>query len=570
MKNSTKMRFLALILALITLFSTACKAKPDGNIKETESETQGQTEIQTPSQTDELTGSQTTNQTSDQTSDQTTENTEDETSKHPEDVTTEQTTDQVQDGTCNNHLDVDDNGYCDSCNDVVIVYIDFYAINDLHGKFSDTDSQPGVDELTTYLEQARKKNPNSIFLSSGDMWQGSPESNLTSGAMITEWMNRIGVSAMTLGNHEFDWGEDAVIANSAIASFPFLAINIYDRDTNKRVDYCESSVVVELNGVTVGIIGAIGDCYSSIAPDKVEDIYFKTGSALTELVKAESTRLRESGVDIIVYSIHDGGTAADSIASGSSYYDIALSKGYVDIVFEGHSHKSYVKVDGNGIYHVQGGGDNDGITYARAKYNLANNNKAVLDAKFISTNEYKSLDDSPIINELLDKYKDEIAAGDEVLGQTTSRRTSNFLRNLVAQLYYEKGVELWGDKYDIVLGGGYLSVRSPYELQRGDIRYGDLYSIFPFDNNLVLCSIKGSDLQSRFFNTTNSNYFIYYDTYGQEVKYNLDRNKTYYIIVDSYSSSYAPNRLTEVARLDEPIYARDLLAEYIRQGGLSH
>ncbi len=557
MKNSTKTRFLALILALITLFSSACRAKPDGNTGETESETQAQTEG--------LTGSQTT----DKTTDQTTEITEGDTSKPPVEESTEQTTDQVQDDTCKNHLDVDDNGYCDSCNDIVIVYIDFYAINDLHGKFSDTDSQPGVDELTTYLEQARKKNPNSIFLSSGDMWQGSPESNLTSGAMITEWMNRIGVSAMTLGNHEFDWGEDADISSSAIASFPFLAINIYDRDTNKRVEYCESSVVIELNGISVGIIGAIGDCYSSIAPDKVEDIYFKTGNDLTELVKAESTRLRESGVDFIVYSIHDGGTAGESIASGSSYYDIALSNGYVDIVFEGHSHKSYVKVDGNGIYHVQGGGDNDGITYARAKCNLANNNKAVLDAKFISTNEYTSLDDSPIINELLDKYKDEIAAGDEVLGQTTSRRTSNFLRNLVAQLYYEKGVELWGDKYDIVLGGGYLSVRSPYELQRGDIRYGDLYSIFPFDNNLVLCSIKGSDLQSRFFNTTNSNYFIYYDTYGQEVKYNLDRNKTYYIIVDSYSSTYAPNRLTEVARLDEPIYARDLLAEYIKQGGLS-
>ncbi len=468
---------------------------------------------------------------------------------------------------CNgNHKDKDDNGFCDHCDSLVLVYFDFYALNDLHGKFSDTDSQPGVDELTTYIERARERNPNIVLLASGDMWQGSPESNLTAGNMMTEWMNRIGFDAMTLGNHEFDWGEEAIIENEELAEFPFLAINIYDKDTNKQVEYCESSVVIELNGVTVGIIGAMGDCYSSIAPDKVEGVYFITGDALTDLVKAESEKLRAEGVDFIVYSLHDGGSSG-SVGYGTSYYDITLSRGYVDLVFEGHTHKSYVKADDEGIYHLQGGGDNDGITCAYARYNTANGNKAVLDAKFIRTNEYYALPDSPIINELLEKYKNEIAAGNEVLGTTPTYRSSDYLRDVIAQLYYEKGVELWGDEYDIVLGGGYLSARSPYDLEAGEIRYGDLYSIFPFDNNLVLCSIKGSDLQKRFFNS--KSYYIYYDSYGQSVKNNLDANKTYYIIVDSYSSTYPQNRLTEIARYDEPVYARDLLAEYIKQGGLS-
>jgi 2',3'-cyclic-nucleotide 2'-phosphodiesterase (5'-nucleotidase family) len=468
---------------------------------------------------------------------------------------------------CNgNHKDKDDDGFCDSCNRLVLVYFDFYALNDLHGKFSDTDSQPGVDELTTYIEQARDRNPNIVLLASGDMWQGSPESNLTSGNMMTEWMNRIGFDAMTLGNHEFDWGEEAIIENEALAEFPFLAINIYDKDTDKRVEYCDSSVIIELNGVTVGIIGAMGDCYSSIAPDKVEDVYFVTGDELTELVKAESTRLRAEGVDFIVYSLHDGGTNG-SVDYRTSYYDIELSRGYVDLVFEGHTHKSYVKADGEGVYHLQGGGDNDGITYAYARYNTANGKKAVLKAEFVRTSAYYQLSDSPIIKELLDKYNDEIVKGNEVLGTTPTYRNSDYLRDVIAQLYYEKGVELWGDQYDIVLGGGYMSARSPYDLEAGEITYGHLYSIFPFDNNLVLCSIKGSDLKKRFFNS--DSYYIYYDSYGESVKNNYDPNGIYYIIVDSYSSSYAPNRLTEIARFDEPVYARDLLAEYIKQGGLS-
>ncbi len=465
------------------------------------------------------------------------------------------------------HRDNDDNGFCDGCKESVLVYFDLYAINDLHGKFSDTDSQPGVDELTTYIEQARDKNPNVIILSSGDMWQGSPESNLTSGAMVTEWMNYLDFASMTLGNHEFDWGEDAIEDNDELAEFPFLAINIYDSDTNERVEYCDSSVIVELNGVSVGIIGAIGDCYSSISPDKVEDVYFVTGSELTELVKAESEKLRSEGADFIVYSLHGGGTG-ESVGYNTSYYDITLSRGYIDLVFEGHTHHSYVKVDSEGIYHLQGGGDNDGISHASARYNTANGNKAVLNAQFVKTNKYYTLPDSPIVGELLNKYEDEIAKGNEVLGTTAVWRSSDYLRNLVAQLYYEKGVERWGEEYDIALGGGYLSVRSPYDLEAGDIRYGDLYSIFPFDNELVLCSIKGSDLMRRFFESDNSNYFVYYDEYGESVKNDIDMDGTYYIIVDSYSSSYGPNRLTEIARYDSGVYARDLLAEYIKNGGM--
>ena len=222
------------------------------------------------------------------------------------------------------------------------------------------------------------------------------------------------------------------------------------------------------------------------------------------------------------------------------------------------------------MWHLQGGGDNDGITRAYACYNTANGKRTVLDAKVVSAYEYASLDDAPMIDELLDKYKDKIAAGNEVLGTTPVKLDSDYLRDVIACLYYEKGVELWGDQYDIVLGGGYLSARSPYDIERGEIRYGDLYSIFPFDNNIVLCSVKGSDLTRRFIETNNSNYYIHIGEYGLSVKDNIDPNGIYYIIVDSYSSTYAPNRLTEVARLNDPVYARDLLAEYIKNGGLSN
>lgn len=479
--------------------------------------------------------------------------------------------------TCQQHSDADSNGVCDECFQSVFVYFDFYSINDLHGKLADADSHPGVDELTTYLRNARENHEHAIFLSAGDMWQGSSESNMTKGLIMTEWMNELGFTAMALGNHEFDWGTEYIKENYEIAEFPFIAINIYDRVTDTLVDYCTPSVVVEGSGLQIGIIGAIGDCYSSIAVDKAADVYFKTGSELTDLVKAESDRLRAQGVDFIVYTIHDGYGSTHSGAvkpvTGSqigSYYDTTLSDGYVDLVFEGHSHQGYRLQDEYGVYHLQNRGDNKGgISHVEISINTVTNDSSVRVAELVSTNTYQNLPDDPIVEELLEKYEDQISPANRVLGYNSANRSGNTMRQLVADLYYEAGIEKWGDAYDIVLGGGFISIRSPNYLATGDVTYADLQSLFPFDNELTLCSVKGRDLWSKFLATDHSSYFTRCGDYGESVRNDIDMDATYYIVVDTYTALYAPNRLTVVEEYGDGIFARDLLAEYIENGGLN-
>lgn len=473
------------------------------------------------------------------------------------------------------HCDENDDGICDVCTASLLEYFDIYVVNDLHGKLVDTSQQPGVDELTTYLKGASIINDNVILLSSGDMWQGSSESNLTEGLMVTEWMNDLDFAAMTLGNHEYDWGEESLLKNHEAAQFPFLGINIYDRSTNSRVEYCDASVVIERSGVQIGIIGAMGDCYSSISSQHVQDIYFVTGDELTKLVKAESDRLRGEGVDFIIYSIHDGygrSNYDDQIPINgsrlSSYYDTELSNGYVDVVFEGHTHQRYVMYDEYGVYHLQNGGENEGISYVRAEINTLTGTTNIAEAKFISTSEYDYISDDPIIEDLLNKFADEIAPATEVLGKNAATRNGDWLRSLVAQLYYQAGMEKWGTEYDIVLGGGFISVRSPYRLSPGEVQYSDLQSIFPFDNELVLCSIRGRDLREKFFFTNNDNYFIHYGEYGTQVRQNIDDDGIYYLITDTYSAYYGPNNLTLIAEYGADVFARDLLAEFVKSGGL--
>ncbi len=443
------------------------------------------------------------------------------------------------------------------------------AVNDLHGKFMDTDTQPGLDEFTTYIKNLYT-NPSreEILLSSGDMWQGTVESSSNKGALMTEWMNDVGFVSMTLGNHEYDWGPDVLQPNSELAEFPFLAINV--EYNGAPASYCKPSVVVEKAGVKVGVIGAIGDCLSSISGEFQKGLYFATGSDLTALVKAESTRLREDeGCDFIVYSIHDGGerfssSGVNNVTDGDmGWYDTSLSDGYVDLVFEGHTHQQYILKDEYGVYHLQGGGENRAICSAEVTFD--GRGDFTVTPKLIQSKDYakSSLKDDPVVENLYDKYFPEDDPYNTVLGQNFAEWDSADIADKVAELYYKKGKEEWGAQYDITLGGGYLKMRSPYDLAKGDVTYADLFSLMPFDNSIVLGKIKGNFLKSNFINYK-QNYYKYGD--GALVASDFADDEYYYIIIDSYTSTYAPNHIEEVARLDENIYARDLVAEYVKAG----
>ncbi len=458
------------------------------------------------------------------------------------------------------HTDGDNNGFCDSCGESVVVTFDVFAVNDLHGKFDDTPGgQPGVDEMSTYFKQQRADNENTIILSSGDMWQGGAVSNLTKGAIMVEWMNEMDFASMTLGNHEYDWGEEYIANNQKLAEFPFLALNIFNTETGKPVEYCQPSVMVKKNGAQIGIIGAIGDVRSSISAYMVEGVEFKVGEELTNLVKAEADKLRAQGADCIIYSIHD---------TSQTGYDISLSDGYVDIVFEGHSHQAYTVTDTRGVYHVQGGGDNRvGLSHAEIEINTVKNSANVKNAGIVEHSEYVNLADHPVVESLKKKYEKEIAIAYETLGVIEKTLYGDEILNTCAQLYYEAGMEKWGKKSpNIFLGGGYMNVRSPGVINQGAVTYSELIDILPFDNQLVLCSLSGAKLKEAFIDTTKDTYYMYYSEYGETNKNSINLNQTYYIVTDRYTSQYKPNGLTEIEFYDDRTYARDLLAQHIKEG----
>ena len=149
------------------------------------------------------------------------------------------------------------------------IEFDVFTLNDFHGAtqyVSQTYPAIGLAKLSTVFRTFAAEQT-SFFLSSGDMWQETIESNSNRGAYVTEAFNRIGLDAMTIGNHEFDWGVKYIVDNSKIADYPFLAANIFNKTTGEYIEGTEPSTIIERDGLKVGVIGPAQ--YNSISYQQV-------------------------------------------------------------------------------------------------------------------------------------------------------------------------------------------------------------------------------------------------------------------------------------------------------------
>ena len=133
------------------------------------------------------------------------------------------------------------------------VHLTILHVNDMHGhilpstaknpdgKISiDTETVGNAANLAGMIGEERAKNPEgTLLLSAGDMFQGTPVSNLFKGKPVIEFMNYLAFDAMAVGNHEFDWGLDAFNQLLTAARFPFLSANIQNTNDPRLHEFCE-------------------------------------------------------------------------------------------------------------------------------------------------------------------------------------------------------------------------------------------------------------------------------------------------------------------------------------------
>jgi len=148
--------------------------------------------------------------------------------------------------------------------DEVVEELTILTTNDFHGAIAETGGQYGIARLAQNFKMVKDASKATVIVSAGDMFQGTALSNYNHGKTIIDIMNIMQFDAMTLGNHEFDWGYNQMYqyvdgnTNNGEAKFPFLGCNIIEKSTGTLPDGVKAYQIVERGGLKIAIIGYMG------------------------------------------------------------------------------------------------------------------------------------------------------------------------------------------------------------------------------------------------------------------------------------------------------------------------
>ncbi|MGI6714066.1 MAG: bifunctional metallophosphatase/5'-nucleotidase [Bacilli bacterium] len=438
------------------------------------------------------------------------------------------------------------------------ILLDFYGINDFHGSvvYQDTSSglELGFSKIGAYLKAQEAINPlGTVITSSGDMWQGSADSNITKGKLVTELMNYAGFDAMALGNHEFDWMDTEIYANKELAQFPFLGANIIERATGELSGLADSYTLMDLGGLKIGIIGVIGrNLESSILTSAVAPYSFEPEASYVIAAREE---LDELGADVVILLTHDSWVSLDSedlmiLNSGGTPY--------VDAVFCGHAH-AHDRNLVNDVPILQTTGNGHSLMHVRLGYHPTTQDKKVVDYEIVPGSTIDTYEPDPDLEQVYDYYyvnyiKD---IKEEKLGSLSRLMEEREVVRKTVEAMYNYGVTI--DEDLAVTFHNYGGARAP--LPKGTITYGDVYKSLPFDNYTVFVTVLGRDLISQM-----GGYSAYYPA-----DFTPENNVYYRVMAISYltENSYWAPIIDDLVHINHPqgegyYYPRDIVADAFR------
>src|SRR5690554_3663644 len=287
---------------------------------------------------------------------------------------------------------------------------------------------------------------------------------------MVEVFNELNLDAFVIGNHEFDWGLDEIIKyfnpsyTGVKANFPLLGANIIDKRTNERPEFIDSHVIIERNGLNVGIIGVIGDgLESSIATLRVKDYYF---SDAYQAVLETANEINDL-VDVILVVNHHNNQQFNSKVSN-------IDK--VSAIFNGHTHSVYDGLINSKIPYIQSGSNGRYVGNVLLQFN---EDKSFVSGNAENINYHKDLNtfDENIQN-IIDRYYEDIKHlyEDELLIASRALDT-NELANYIARVMMEATNSVAGFQNS----GG---TRDTISYGQG-ITAADIFQIFPFDNQII-------------------------------------------------------------------------------------
>ena len=366
------------------------------------------------------------------------------------------------------------------------------SLSEYHGNLqADDDGVGGLAQVATIVDQVRAEGGNVVVLNSGDILIGTVMSSAFRGVPDVEAMNLIGLDAMVLGNHEFDFGIAHMDMLEDLADFPFITTNL---------------VGTYHLGVEPAVVKRVGDLDVAIIGITNPALYESTSAETRRLTLAPTLEVAQRAVDIV----RDRVDVVIALTHMTSSEDLALLNGVdgIDLVVGGHTSgfdgmyprgASFDPALPAGPSQISGF---DGafvkapsFTAAVSRVDLTVRGGRVASATAQNI-AVQGFDPDPAVAALVADYEAQLSARlDEVIGtaavpldgvRENVRTVETNLGNLIAD-----GLRALFPQADIGFanGGG---IRNPIE--QGDITLGNVLEVHPFGNTIVTFDLTGAQV----------------------------------------------------------------------------
>ncbi len=333
-------------------------------------------------------------------------------------------------------------------------------------------------------------------VSCGDYLQGGSSGAISQGLYIVDIMRSVGYTAVTLGNHEFDYSTPHMKELMPKINAPVVCANFFDMDATEP--FYAPYIIRQYGGKRVAFVGATtpetmrAESYS-FYDERGQQLYDLRPSTFYSIIQQAVDKARKEGADYVVLLSHVGEAASDM--NIDSHQMVAATRG-IDVVLDGHTHSA---IPYDEVKNIEG----KTVKITQTGTQFANIGKLLItkDGEFTTT--LLPTGDIPYESAMVTQVTDSVKT---LLEKITTRQLS--VCDYPLEIFDANGVrqvrrnetnmgDLVTDAFrhalnaDIALynGGGIRNT-----IPAGPITYGDVTNVLPFDNRLCMIEATGKDI----------------------------------------------------------------------------
>lgn len=331
----------------------------------------------------------------------------------------------------------------------------------------------------------------------GDFLQGNTTGAISKGQYIVDIMRYMDYHAITLGNHEFDYGVPRMVQLLEQVDAPVVCANLYEAGEPQPM--FAPYVIHQYGDKKVAFVGActpetmILEGYSFYDTNGIL-LYDLKQKTFYQLIQQAVDEARKAGADYVVLISHVGETTQSM--GFNSHLLVNHTRG-IDVVLDGHSHNIFENAKATNL-------DGQEITVTQTGTQFANVGKLVItpEGRFIT--QLMKGKDIPYENAKVTAITDSIR---QMVKAVTSKVVAKSDYTLVVSDENDQWIvraeetnagDLVADAYRYAMkadigfenGGG---IRN--DIEAGDITYGDIIGMLPYDNTLRRISVTATQLK---------------------------------------------------------------------------